>query len=196
MGSMARVNVAAVPIPGVDADAGRVVEEGTTAEVFAAPRMPYTAGLLGSVDQLEPIERYLLVDDTWADLLAGRVELERVLQVSEALSGDDHPAVWRRLGQVLSGLRRLVDPADLDDYRGWVRQLSTPALAFAGSTRCPVVINVPTSPNARCNAKPGTGSHEGRWSTLPTVAQNVFIVTASGATAFTGPETVGVAMAH
>ena len=89
------------------------------------------AGLLGSVDQLEPIERYLLVDDTWADLLAGRVELERVLQVSEALSGDDHPAVWRRLGQVLSGLRRLVDPADLDDYRGWVRQLSTPALAFA-----------------------------------------------------------------
>ncbi len=89
------------------------------------------AGLLGSVDQLEPIERYLLVDDTWADLLAGRVELERVLQVSEALSGDDHPAVWRRLGQVLSGLRRLVDPADLDDCRGWVRQLSTPALAFA-----------------------------------------------------------------
>ena len=89
------------------------------------------AGLLGSVDQLEPIERYLLVDDSWADLLAGRVELEAVLEVSEALAGDDHPAVWRRLGQVFSGLRRLVDPADLDDYRGWVRQLSTPALAFA-----------------------------------------------------------------
>jgi peptide/nickel transport system ATP-binding protein len=32
--------------------AGRVVEEGTTAEVFAAPRMPYTAGLLGSVPTL------------------------------------------------------------------------------------------------------------------------------------------------
>ncbi len=89
------------------------------------------AGLLTAVDQLEPIERYLLVDDSWADLLAGRVELEAVLEVSEALAGDDHPAVWRRLGQVFSGLRRLVDPADLDEYRGWVRRLSTPALARA-----------------------------------------------------------------
>ena len=89
------------------------------------------AGRLTAGDQRGPIERYRLVDDGWADLLAGRVELEAVLEVSEALAGDDHPAVWRRLGQVFSGLRRLVDPADLDEYRGWVRRLSTPALARA-----------------------------------------------------------------
>jgi len=33
--------------------AGRAVEKGTTEQVFRAPRMPYTAGLLGSVPSLE-----------------------------------------------------------------------------------------------------------------------------------------------
>jgi oligopeptide/dipeptide ABC transporter ATP-binding protein len=33
--------------------AGRPVELGTTGEVFASPRMPYTAGLLGSIPSLE-----------------------------------------------------------------------------------------------------------------------------------------------
>ncbi len=89
------------------------------------------AGLLAAVDQLEPIERYLLIDDTWADLLAGRVELDRVLEVCEALAGDDHPAVWRRLAGVFSGLRRVLDPAQLDAYQAWVCRLAKPALARA-----------------------------------------------------------------
>jgi oligopeptide transport system ATP-binding protein len=33
--------------------AGRIVEEGTTARVFAEPRHPYTLGLLASVPRLE-----------------------------------------------------------------------------------------------------------------------------------------------
>jgi peptide/nickel transport system ATP-binding protein len=33
--------------------AGRVVEQGTTEQVFDSPRMPYTAGLLGSVPRLD-----------------------------------------------------------------------------------------------------------------------------------------------
>jgi oligopeptide transport system ATP-binding protein len=40
---------------------GRIVEQGTTAEVFADPRMPYTAGLLGSIPRLDrPDERRLV----------------------------------------------------------------------------------------------------------------------------------------
>ncbi|MCA3264006.1 MAG: ABC transporter ATP-binding protein [Telmatospirillum sp.] len=40
---------------------GRVVEAGSARDVFAAPRMPYTAGLLGSVPRLDrPSERRLV----------------------------------------------------------------------------------------------------------------------------------------
>ncbi len=37
--------------------AGRVVEEGPSSAIFAAPRMPYTAGLLASVPRLVLDER-------------------------------------------------------------------------------------------------------------------------------------------
>jgi oligopeptide/dipeptide ABC transporter ATP-binding protein len=40
--------------------AGRVVESGTTAEIFAHPRHPYTLGLLESIPRAdEPVERRL-----------------------------------------------------------------------------------------------------------------------------------------
>ncbi|MEZ5383418.1 MAG: M1 family metallopeptidase [Microthrixaceae bacterium] len=87
--------------------------------------------LLAATEVLEPIERYLVADDTWADLLAGRVEVGRVLDVCEALASDRHPAVWRRLGGMLSALRRVVDPGRLETYQAWVRALSSPALADA-----------------------------------------------------------------
>ena len=44
--------------------------------------------------------------------------------------------------------------------------------AFAGLTRWPVVMSVASSPNARCNAKPGIGSQEGRRRTRPSRSQN------------------------
>ena len=90
-----------------------------------------TDGLLASLGQLEPIERYLLIDDAWSDLLAGRTEVAHVVKVCEALADDDHPAVWRRLGGVFSGLRRVLDPAHLDAFQAWVCRLAKPALLGA-----------------------------------------------------------------
>ena len=63
-----------------------------------------------------------------------------------------------------------------------------PESAFAGLIRWPVVMSVPSSPRAACNAKPGMGSQDGRWSTRPSTWQNRFIVTDSGATALTGQD--------
>ncbi len=40
--------------------AGRIVEEGTTSDVFASPRMPYTIGLLHSVPRLDVVTERLV----------------------------------------------------------------------------------------------------------------------------------------
>ena len=87
--------------------------------------------LLAHLGELEPIERYLVVDDTWADLLAGRVEVSRVVEVCEAMTDDRHPAVWRRLGGVFGGLRRLIANDHLDQFQAWVRSVSFVALEDA-----------------------------------------------------------------
>ncbi|MCB1026146.1 MAG: ERAP1-like C-terminal domain-containing protein, partial [Microthrixaceae bacterium] len=94
---------------------------------------PLMDELLLAVEALEPIERYLVIDDAWADLLGGRIEVERVLEVCESMAADDHPSVWRRLGGVFSGLRRIVDPARLEELQAWVRSVSAGALAAAAA---------------------------------------------------------------
>ena len=57
--------------------AGRVVESGTTAEIFADPRHPYTLGLLDSMPRVDsPIERRLRDDPRFAaERLPGRRRL-------------------------------------------------------------------------------------------------------------------------
>ena len=73
--------------------AGRIVETGTVADVFAHPRHPYTRGLLGSVPSGGAPRTMLLFDRRHAaepDSAAGR------LCLSSALSVRDARAVSRR----------------------------------------------------------------------------------------------------
>jgi ABC-type dipeptide/oligopeptide/nickel transport system ATPase component len=41
---------------------GRIVEHGTIAEVYAAPKAPYTRGLLSAIPSLDPRHRIILSD--------------------------------------------------------------------------------------------------------------------------------------
>ena len=82
--------------------------------------------------QLSPLERYGLVEDEWALLLAGRSSLPRVLGVLRALAAETDLSVWQRMIGVLGGLHRLADAEDRDALEGWTRALVSPALRALG----------------------------------------------------------------
>lgn len=83
-------------------------------------------------DLLEPIERYALVDDAWAALLAGRTGAVDVLALCRELADDDDLSVWQRIAGVLGGLSRFVDGDDLTSLRRVVVDIAGPALDVVG----------------------------------------------------------------
>ncbi|MCB0961279.1 MAG: M1 family metallopeptidase [Acidimicrobiales bacterium] len=85
--------------------------------------------------ELSPLERYGLVEDEWALILAGRGSLERVLELVAALADDDDLSVWQRMAGVLGALHRLADPADRPALEARIRALAAPALDALGEAR-------------------------------------------------------------
>jgi puromycin-sensitive aminopeptidase len=85
-----------------------------------------------ALTDLSPLERYGLVEDEWALLLAGRGSVARVLALVRSLAAEDDLSVWQRIVGVLGSLHRLVG----DDHRAaleaWVRALVGPALQRLG----------------------------------------------------------------
>ncbi len=87
--------------------AGRVLEEGETADVLAKPRHPYTRALLAATpradrpaEALRPVPP-ALIENLWA-------EAHRLDRQSAAASHDRHPAPNRQFELRLSGARRVV----------------------------------------------------------------------------------------
>lgn len=87
--------------------------------------------------ELSALERYGLVEDEWALVLAGRSSLDRVLDLLRRLADDDDLSVWQRIGGVLGALRRLADPAERPAFEAWVRALAAPALLRLGDAPAP-----------------------------------------------------------
>lgn len=86
---------------------------------------------------LSASERYGLIEDEWALLLAGQGSLSRVLTVLRALSGDSDLAVWRRITAVLASLQRHL-PADQQTRLATLtRAVVGPALMACGPTPRP-----------------------------------------------------------
>ena len=81
---------------------------------------------------LTPIERYNLIDDAYAAMLAGQVAAADVLALCRELAHDDDLSVWQRISGALAGLARLLDGEDLARLESAVRSLSLPALDIVG----------------------------------------------------------------
>jgi len=79
---------------------------------YTAARLELLAGRLG---ELEPLERFNLVADTWALVLAGRAELEQFFSLARALDGvdEDDPGTWT----VVTGALGLCDRVVPDQQR-------------------------------------------------------------------------------
>ncbi|MEM7287278.1 MAG: M1 family metallopeptidase [Actinomycetota bacterium] len=88
--------------------------------------------------ELSSVERYGLLDDAWASLLADRASANEILDLADALMpGETDLAVWRRtLGVLRSIDRHLLDDAQ-DRHRAWSIDRVGDALDRVGRTPGP-----------------------------------------------------------
>ncbi|MEM9036474.1 MAG: M1 family metallopeptidase [Actinomycetota bacterium] len=88
--------------------------------------------LVDAAERLTTVERFGLVDDTWAAVLAGRLPASSFMELARALTFEDQLPVWRALGAGLRAVGRLVPDGDLDLYRSVMVDLVRPALDISG----------------------------------------------------------------
>jgi puromycin-sensitive aminopeptidase len=100
-------------------------------------RVRYAPDLLAALvahaqADLSPVERYTLVDDAWAGVLAGASSAHDFLALAEAFANETDLSVWQRLIGGLNALDRLVEGDAREALRGRVRNLVRPALDRLG----------------------------------------------------------------
>ncbi len=90
-------------------------------------RINYPAETLQSLadafGDLEPAERYTLIADTWANVLAGQTDAASFIGLVDALDGEDEPDVWGIAINGLAELNRVVSSDDRPALRAKVRDL-------------------------------------------------------------------------
>jgi puromycin-sensitive aminopeptidase len=88
--------------------------------------------LLGKLDTLAPIERFNLVNDSWAAVLAGLTPLKDYLDLTARFRGERDRNVWSVLIASFHALNRIVDAADRPALQALVRDRLSPAAAELG----------------------------------------------------------------
>ncbi|MCZ6872639.1 MAG: M1 family metallopeptidase, partial [bacterium] len=100
-------------------------------------RVRYAATLLSPLtavlmQQLAPIERYGLVDDTWASVVSGSSSAIDFIELAKGFSNETDLDVWAVLTGCLAQLERLLDGAARSRYQDLLRALFSPMLAQLG----------------------------------------------------------------
>ncbi|HLJ08497.1 MAG TPA: M1 family metallopeptidase, partial [Acidimicrobiia bacterium] len=93
--------------------------------------------LLSVVGSLETLERYNLLSDSWAGVVAGEGELRDFLRLAERLRHDPEPGVWRPVSGALDFLDHVVDDQERPRLAAYVRALVAPAFEELGWDRQP-----------------------------------------------------------
>jgi puromycin-sensitive aminopeptidase len=119
-----------VELPG--ASAGVVVNAGGHGFYRVAYSPELLAALGQRLDELAPVERALLLDDTWAAVLAGSTPATAFLELALGFGTETDPAVWTTLSGALGSLERILDGDDRARFAAWVRDLARPALEKVG----------------------------------------------------------------
>ncbi|HAF69024.1 MAG TPA: hypothetical protein DCL16_07865, partial [Acidimicrobiaceae bacterium] len=100
-------------------------------------RVAYDTDLLEALssqalDVLSPSERYGLVDDTWASVLAGNIDAETHISLVTGLASETDLAVWQRMLSSLEHLHSIADDKGRNRLEVLIRDLSTTALGVLG----------------------------------------------------------------
>ena len=90
------------------------------------------AALTSGLAELSPLERYQLVDDSFALVLAGRTTAAEFLDFARRFTDDEDLSVWQRLAGALTMLDRIIDDDARARYEATVRALVAPTLARMG----------------------------------------------------------------
>jgi puromycin-sensitive aminopeptidase len=93
--------------------------------------------LLSVVGSLETLERYNLLSDSWAGVVAGDSELRDFLRLAEKLRHDAEPGVWRPVSGALDFLDHVAGDEDRPRLAAYVRALVAPAFEELGWERRP-----------------------------------------------------------
>jgi puromycin-sensitive aminopeptidase len=82
---------------------------------------------------LSSLERYSLVDDVWAAVLAGELDAPAFLDLCQRLATDETDlSVWQRIAAGFGSLDRIVPDAARPGWEGTVRSIVVPALERRG----------------------------------------------------------------
>src|SRR4051812_27256772 len=99
-------------------------------------RVRYSPELLSvlrpQIPGLASVERALLVDDTWAAVLAGDTAAIAVLDLLEGYRGETDPAVWATIAGILGAIDRILEGDGRTAFQAYVRALAGPALERLG----------------------------------------------------------------
>ena len=101
---------------------------------------PQTLKSLMEVDEnvLTPAERIMLLADVWAGVRVGRESVGQYLTLARSLRADRNPAVMEQMLAQLNYIGKyLVDDADRESYRYWVRSLLEPVAKRLGTSPTP-----------------------------------------------------------
>jgi puromycin-sensitive aminopeptidase len=85
-----------------------------------------------AMDVLSAIERYSLVDDAWAAVVAGHASAGSYLDLVQGFADETDLRVWQSILGGLGWLDRFVDDEPRERLRAFVRELLRPALARLG----------------------------------------------------------------
>ncbi|MFZ4669372.1 MAG: M1 family metallopeptidase, partial [Microthrixaceae bacterium] len=87
------------------------IQPNTGGDGFFRTRLPVDGALALVAAGRPPLERFMLLDDLWAAILAGRAEPSDALALIERLSPiETNPSVWRRIAGILGDVDRLAGP--------------------------------------------------------------------------------------
>ena len=84
-----------------------------------------------------PLERYQLLDDAWAAVVAGDLRAAHYCEFARGFADDDELPVWQVLLSGLSWCDRFLDGAARAHFQAWVRALVGPALHRLGAHPVP-----------------------------------------------------------
>jgi puromycin-sensitive aminopeptidase len=91
-------------------------------------RVRYSAELLRAlttdVSHLDKLERFNLVSDTWASVLAGTTGLAEFVELLRLFRDETDPSVWGTIAGALTVLRRVTPAADRPGFAAFVRDLA------------------------------------------------------------------------